>query len=100
VLDRHQQRSLSLDDLDLEIIDQLRVDGRRSFAEIGRRIGYSEPTIRQRYNRLVSLGVIYVSGMYDETKIGGIEAHIGIRVAGVPVSRVSAASTASPTSRP
>ncbi|HEY1106198.1 MAG TPA: AsnC family protein, partial [Agromyces sp.] len=42
-----------LDDVDREIIDQLRVDGRRSFAEIGRRIGFSEPTVRQRYNRLV-----------------------------------------------
>lgn len=78
-----------LDDVDREIIDQLRVDGRRSFSEIGRRIGFSEPTVRQRYNRLVSLGVIYVAGMYDETKIGGIAAHVGIRVSEVPVARVA-----------
>lgn len=78
-----------LDDVDREIIDQLRVDGRMSFAEIGRRIGFSEPTVRQRYNRLVSLGFIYVAGMYDETKIGGIAAHVGIRVAEVPVARVA-----------
>ncbi|MFB6611147.1 Lrp/AsnC family transcriptional regulator [Agromyces sp. NPDC056379] len=78
-----------LDDVDREIIDQLRVDGRRSFSEIGRRIGYSEPTVRQRYNRLVSLGVIYVAGMYDETKIGGIAAHVGIRVSEVPVAKVA-----------
>ncbi|MGH3703049.1 MAG: Lrp/AsnC family transcriptional regulator [Agromyces sp.] len=78
-----------LDDVDREIIDQLRVDGRRSFSEIGRRIGYSEPTVRQRYNRLVSLGVIYVAGMYNETKIGGIEAHVGIRVSGYPVAKVA-----------
>lgn len=78
-----------LDDVDREIIDQLRVDGRRSFSEIGRRIGFSEPTVRQRYNRLVSLGVIYVAGMYDETKIGGIAAHVGIRVSEVPVAKVA-----------
>ena len=78
-----------LDDVDREIIDQLRVDGRRSFSEIGRRIGFSEPTVRQRYNRLVSLGIIYVAGMYDETKIGGIAAHVGIRVSGVPVAQVA-----------
>lgn len=78
-----------LDDADRDIIDQLRVDGRMSFSEIGRRLGYSEPTIRQRYNRLVSLGIIYVAGMYDETKIGGIAAHVGLRVAEVPVARVA-----------
>ncbi|MBO1901215.1 Lrp/AsnC family transcriptional regulator [Leucobacter weissii] len=78
-----------LDDVDREIIDQLRIDGRRSFAEIGRRIGFSEPTVRQRYNRLVSLGVIWVAGMYDETKIGGVAAHVGIRVTGMPVAKVA-----------
>lgn len=84
-----QSRDALLDDVDREIIDQLRVDGRRSFSAIGRRIGYSEPTVRQRYNRLVSLGVIYVAGMYDETKIGGIAAHVGIRVSEVPVAKVA-----------
>jgi len=84
-----QSRDPLLDDVDREIIDQLRVDGRRSFSEIGRRIGFSEPTVRQRYNRLVSLGVIYVAGMYDATKIGGIAAHVGIRVSEVPVARVA-----------
>lgn len=78
-----------LDDVDRDIIDELRVDGRRSFAQIGRNLGFSEPTIRQRYNRLVSLGVMRVVGMHDETKIGGIAAHIGIRVAGVPVTQVA-----------
>lgn len=78
-----------LDDVDRDIIDQLRVDGRMSFSEIGRRIGFSEPTIRHRYNRLTALGVIYVAGMYDETKIGGIAAHIGIRVSELPVAQVA-----------
>lgn len=78
-----------LDDVDRDIIDALRIDGRRSFTQIGRDLGYSEPTIRQRYNRLVSLGVMHVVGMHDETKIGGLAAHIGIRVAGVPVAQVA-----------
>lgn len=89
-VDHPRQRGAQLlDDVDREIIDQLRVDGRQSFSEIGRRIGFSEPTVRQRYNRLVSLGVIAVVGMYDETKIGGIAAHVGIRVTDVPVARVA-----------
>jgi Lrp/AsnC family transcriptional regulator for asnA, asnC and gidA len=86
---KQQEEDTLLDDVDRDIIDELRVDGRLSFSEIGRRIGFSEPTVRQRYNRLVSLGIIYVAGMYDETKIGGIAAHIGIRVTEVPVARVA-----------
>lgn len=78
-----------LDLADRQIIDQLRVDGRRPFSEIGRNIGLSEPTVRQRYNRLVSLGVLHVVGMHDETKVGGISAHVGIRVSEVPVARVA-----------
>lgn len=79
-----------LDDVDRDIIDELRVDGRMSFSEIGRRIGYSEPTTRQRYNRLVDLGIINVVGMYDETKAGGIAAHVGIRVSHIAVEKVAA----------
>lgn len=79
----------ALDGVDRDIIDLLRVDGRMAFAEIGRRIGASEPTVRQRYARLVSLGLIFVAGMYDETRIGGIAAHVGIRVAQVTVSSVA-----------
>ncbi|MBC9928617.1 MULTISPECIES: Lrp/AsnC family transcriptional regulator [unclassified Leucobacter] len=78
-----------IDRADREIIDQLRVDGRRPFSEIGRNIGLSEPTVRQRYNRLVSMGVLHVVGMHDETKLGGISAHIGIRVSGAAVARVA-----------
>jgi len=79
-----------LDDADRDIIDQLRMNGRLSFAEIGRRLGYTEPTIRQRYNRLVALNIIHVVGMYDETEIGGIAAHVGVRVSEVPVAQVAA----------
>lgn len=78
-----------LDDVDRLLIGELRDDGRRSFSEIGRRIGFSEPTIRQHYNRLVDLGVIYVVGMYDELKIGEIAAHVGVRVVDVALSRVA-----------
>lgn len=72
--------------MDRYIVDQLRVDGRLPFSEIARRIGASEATVRRRYNPLVTLGVIWVAGMYDKTKIGGIAAHLGIRVAELPVT--------------
>lgn len=81
---------VTVDEVDRAIIDHLREDGRRPFAEIGRKLGYSEPAIRQRYNRLVSLGVIYVAGMFDEVRMGGTAAHVGIRVSEAKVSQVAA----------
>jgi Lrp/AsnC family transcriptional regulator for asnA, asnC and gidA len=64
--------SVSVDAIDRLIIDQLRIDGRQSFALVGEKIGLSEPTVRSRYNRLVKLGVMQVVGMQSQTKAGEI----------------------------
>lgn len=79
----------TVDDTDRDIIEQLRIDGRMPFAEIGRNIGVSEPTVRARYARLVSLRVVHVAGVADQTRLGGVTAHIGIRLANVGVEVVA-----------
>lgn len=62
---------MSIDDLDLKILDQLYRDGRASFAEIGRKLGVSENTIRFRFNRMLKTGVIRrVTVLVDHTKLG------------------------------
>jgi Lrp/AsnC family transcriptional regulator for asnA, asnC and gidA len=73
------------DAIDRRIIDQLRIDGRRSFGEIGRHVGLSEASVRSRYNRLRKLGIVQVVAMSDAPKLGEVEAHISIRVRGVTV---------------
>lgn len=78
-----------VDAYDRKVIDQLRIDGRRSFSEVGRAVGLSEASVRQRYNRLLTLGVLQVVGMSDATKMGEVEAHLSLRVRGVTLESVA-----------
>ncbi|AXI78193.1 Lrp/AsnC family transcriptional regulator [Peterkaempfera bronchialis] len=80
---------MEIDDLDRRIIDQLRVDGRRSFGEIGRSVGLSEASVRARYGRLQRRGVLQVVGMTDARLLGEVEVHLAIRVQRVPLAFVA-----------
>ena len=56
-----------LDDLDVSIIKSLMSDGRKSFRHISRELSVSTPTIKSRYQRLVTLGFIKsISPILDE----------------------------------
>jgi Lrp/AsnC family transcriptional regulator for asnA, asnC and gidA len=77
------------DSVDRRIIDQLRIDGRRSFGEIGRYVGLGEAAVRSRYNRLRKLGIVQVVGMSDAPRLGEVEAHVSIQVRGVTVESVA-----------
>ena len=50
--------SKGLDALDLRILTELQIDGRASFAELGRRVGLSAPAVTERVQRLECAGVI------------------------------------------
>ena len=80
-----------LDVIDRKIVDQLRTDGRRPLAQIGRFVGLSEAGVRARYNRLVSLGVVRVVGITSPLDQGEISAHVTIRVRKVSVDQVAQA---------
>jgi Lrp/AsnC family transcriptional regulator, regulator for asnA, asnC and gidA len=91
--------AMALDPVDVhdrKIIDQLRIDGRRSFGEIGRYVGLSEGSVRQRYRRLLELGVVQVVGMPNGVELGYLEAHLSVRVRGVAVDSVARALAALP----
>jgi len=81
----------AVDVIDRKIIDQLRIDGRRSFGEIGRYVGLSEGSVRARYKRLLGLGIVQVVGMANGTRIGFLEVHLSIRVRGATVASVAGA---------
>ena len=73
--------TVALDPLDRHIIQLLRHDGRRSYADIARIVGVSEPTVRKRVDRLVQTGAIYVVARINPAAIGfAIDAMVGIRV--------------------
>jgi len=60
---------LTLDDVDERILEALQGDGRLSFREIARRIGVSEGTIRSRFRRLESAGVLRVLAFVDPLRL-------------------------------
>jgi Lrp/AsnC family transcriptional regulator for asnA, asnC and gidA len=72
---------VALDVLDRRIIQLLRYDGRRSYADIARLVHVSEPTVRKRVDRLIRTGAIYVVARVNPAAIGfAIDAMVGIRV--------------------
>jgi transposase-like protein len=49
---------IDLDNTDIAILKSLMKDGRKSFRAISREIKVSTPTVKSRYERLVSIGLI------------------------------------------
>lgn len=49
---------VDLDEVDMDILNSLMMDGRKSFRAISREIKVSTPTVRSRYERLVNYGLI------------------------------------------
>jgi Lrp/AsnC family transcriptional regulator, regulator for asnA, asnC and gidA len=73
--------SVVMDDLDRRILKLLRPNARRSFASIARAVGVSEPTVRNRVDRLVKKGAILPWTGVNPAAIGlPVDAMVGIRV--------------------
>jgi Lrp/AsnC family transcriptional regulator, regulator for asnA, asnC and gidA len=80
---RSTVRPAHLDDVSKKIIEQLQVDGRRSYAEIGKAVGLSEAAVRQRVQKLTESGVMQVVAVTDPMQLGFFrQAMIGIRASG------------------
>ena len=71
-----------MDRTDLRLIEVLRTDGRASWAELGRRVGLSAPSVTDRVSRLEASGVITgYHAAVDPAAIGlGVGALIGIHL--------------------
>ena len=71
------------DEIDLQIIDALRKDGRVAFAQIAEQLNVSPGMIRLRYNRLLEEGYLKVVAITNPLRMGfKTMAMIGIRVDG------------------
>lgn len=72
-----------IDDVSKAIIEQLQVDGRKSYAEIGKAVGLSEAAVRQRVQKLTESGVMQIVAVTDPMQLGfHRQAMIGVRVTG------------------
>ena len=78
-----KNRAASLDATSKAIIEQLQVDGRRSYAEIGKAVGLSEAAVRQRVQKLTESGVMQIVAVTDPLQLGfSRQAMIGLKVSG------------------
>lgn len=72
-----------IDDVSKAIIELLQVDGRRSYADIGKSVGLSEAAVRQRVQKLTESGVMQIVAVTDPLQLGFMrQAMIGINVSG------------------
>ncbi len=78
---QRQRSPVQPDELDLQIISLLRVDGRRSNREVARRLGVPEATVRYRVRRLTDSGVLKIAASVDPEHLGyALTAVIAIEV--------------------
>lgn len=76
-------RTPQLDAASKAIVEQLQVDGRRSYAEIGKAVGLSEAAVRQRVQKLTESGIMQIVAVTDPLQLGFFrQAMIGIRASG------------------
>ncbi len=79
-----------LDQVDLQIIEFLRQDGRMAFAQIAQQLNVSPGMIRVRYNRLVEMGLLRVAAITNPLQMGySTMAMIGIRTDGTHMLEVA-----------
>ena len=72
-----------LDDTSEAIIAELRHDGRRPYAGIGKAVGLSETAVRQRVQRLIETGVLQIVAVTDPHRLGMTRAAmIGVKAEG------------------
>jgi Lrp/AsnC family transcriptional regulator for asnA, asnC and gidA len=77
------EKAVSLDEIDQHILDAMRKDGRAAFAQIAGRLKVSPGMIRQRYNRLVDMGILKVVAISNPLQRGfKTMALVGIRTDG------------------
>jgi Lrp/AsnC family transcriptional regulator for asnA, asnC and gidA len=73
-----------VDDLDRAIIESLQENGRESFRRIASRLNVSEGTVRARYARLTSEGILQVVAVTNPLGLGFDQALIGVKTSGPP----------------
>ncbi len=76
-------RPSQLDDVSKAIVEQLQIDGRKSYSDIGRAVDLSEAAVRQRVQKLLESGVIQIVAITDPLQMGFYrQAMIGISTTG------------------
>jgi len=59
-----------LDEIDRKIVSQLQQDGRTTFEELSKIVGFSSMGVKKRFDKLVEKGIIKVSSLVNIKKLG------------------------------
>jgi Lrp/AsnC family transcriptional regulator for asnA, asnC and gidA len=78
----------TVDELDRRLIEALQENGRESFRRIAARVGVSEATVRARYGRLTSEGILQVVAVTNPLGLGFEQALVGVKTS-CPPARVA-----------
>jgi Lrp/AsnC family transcriptional regulator for asnA, asnC and gidA len=83
VSDKDRHLRVAIDDVSKSIIEQLQIDGRKSYSAIGNVVGLSEAAVRQRVQRLIESGVMQIVAVTDPLTVGFFRmAMLGMKVDG------------------
>ena len=75
--------AVALDEISKSIIEQLQLDGRKSYAAIAAAVGLSEAAVRARIQKLIDGGVVQIVAVTDPMQVGfKRQALVGIKVSG------------------
>jgi Lrp/AsnC family transcriptional regulator, regulator for asnA, asnC and gidA len=74
----------TVDELDRRLIEALQDNGRESFRRIAARVGVSEATVRARYGRLTSEGILQVVAVTNPLGLGFEQALVGVKTSAPP----------------
>lgn len=82
----------ALSELDARLVAALRADGRMSNAELARRLGVTEPTVRKHLNGLIESGQMQVVAVVNPYRVGfETDTNIGLHVPPEHILDVAAA---------
>ena len=59
-----------MDEIDRKIVSQLQQDGRTTFEELSKIVGFSSMGVKKRFDKLVEKGIIKVSSLVNIKKLG------------------------------
>ncbi|RME95697.1 MAG: Lrp/AsnC family transcriptional regulator [Bacteroidetes bacterium] len=76
-----------LDRIDLEVLRQLQLDGRKSFTDLAEALEVSVGTIRNRYNRLREQNILHIIGWTDPVA-AGYHAYARVNIEVRPTSKL------------
>jgi Lrp/AsnC family transcriptional regulator, leucine-responsive regulatory protein len=79
-----------IDEIDRKILNELQLDGRISYAELGRRVGLTTPAVIERVRKLEDSGIVTgYRAEIDPSKVGlPITAFIRMSISGVDYSHI------------